>query len=327
MPFPQEVRRLWVFASALLVISGGLGEPASARSSSATSQQKLVANPASISFGSVQVSSTKTSTETLTNSANSKLTISQATVTGTGFGFTGLSLPLTLTPGQSFTLKVTFTPKSASSVRGSISFISKLSNLTITVPLSGSGVSGGQLGISPTSLSFGSVAVGTSKTMSATLTASGSSVTISSATLNSSEFKFSGMSFPYTLAAGRSASFSVGFLPQTSGTTTGSLSFSSNASTGSSVEALTGTGTTSAQHRVTLSWKSSTSLVVGYNIYRSSKSGGPYTRLNSVIDASTTYVDGSVQNGQNYYYVTTDVNSSGMESVYSNQVQVTIPSS
>jgi hypothetical protein len=324
MPFPQGLRRPLLFASLVpLIIVPNLRLLATA----ATSQKKLVANPASISFGSVQVSSVKTSTETLTNSANSKLTISQATVTGAGFGFTGLSLPLTLTPGQSFTLNVTFTPKSAGNVSGSISFVCKLSNLTLTVPLSGSGVSGGQLAVSPTSLSFGSVAVGTSKTLSATLSASGSSVTISSATLNSSEFKFSGMSFPYTLAAGRSASFSVGFVPQTSGTATASLSFSSNASTGSSVEALSGTGTTSTQHRVSLSWKASNSLVVGYNIYRSSKSGGPYSRLNSVLDASTTYVDSSVQNGQSYYYVTTDVDSKGTESGYSNQVQVTIPSS
>jgi len=327
MPFPQEARKQLMFVGVLpLVICGGLSVSAAAPPSSA-SQQKLVANPVSISFGSVQVSSTKNSTETLTNSSNSKLTVSQATVTGAGFSFSGLALPLTLTPGQSFTLNVGFTPKSAGSGSGSLSFNCKPSNFTITVPLSGTGVSGGQLGISPASLSFGSVAVGASKTMSATLSASGSSVTISSATLNSSEFKFSGMSFPYTLAAGRSASFSVGFVPQTSGNATASLSFNSNASTGSSVEALSGTGTTSTQHRVSLSWKSSSSLVVGYNIYRGSQSGGPYIRLNSVLDASTTYVDSSVQNGLTYYYVTTDVDSKGMESGFSNQVQVTIPTS
>ena len=314
MPFPQEARKLLVFAGVLpLVICGTLSVPAAARPSSATTQQKLVANPTSISFGSVQVSSTKNSGETLTNASNSKLTVSQATVTGAGFSFSGLALPLTLTPGQSFTLNVSFTPKSAGSASGSLSFNCKPSNFTITVPLSGSGISGGQLGISPTSLSFGSVA-------------SGSSVTISSTTVNSSEFKLSGMSFPYTLAAGRTAAVTVSFVPQVSGTASANLSFNSNA-TSTSVEALSGTGTTSTQHRVSLSWKSSSSLVVGYNIYRSSKSGGPFTRLNSVLDASTTYVDSSVLNGQSYYYVTTDVDSKGMESGFSNQVQVTIPTS
>ena len=325
MPFPQEVRRLWVFAVTVLVISGGLGEPASARSSSTTSQ-KLVANPASITFGNVQVNSTKNSSETLTNSSNSKLTISQASVNGSGFGFTGLSLPLTLNPGQSFTLNVSFTPKTTGSVSGSIAFICKTANVTITVPLSGSGVSGGSLAISPTSLNFGSVVLGSTKNMSATLSATGSSVTISSATVNSTEFNLSGMSFPYTLAAGKTAAITVSFVPQVSGTASANLSFKSNAASSNS-EVLTGTATTSAQHLVMLSWKASTSLVVGYNIYRSSKSGGPYARLNSVLDASTTYVDGAVQNGQSYYYVTTDVNSSGTESGYSNQVQITIPTS
>jgi fibronectin type 3 domain-containing protein len=65
--------------------------------------------------------------------------------------------------------------------------------------------------------------------------------------------------------------------------------------------------------------------VLGYNIYRGSKSGGPYSRVNSVLDPSTTYVDGAVQSGQNYYYVTTAVDSKGVESGYSNQVQVAIP--
>jgi fibronectin type 3 domain-containing protein len=88
---------------------------------------------------------------------------------------------------------------------------------------------------------------------------------------------------------------------------------------------LTGTGAAPPQHSVDLSW-TGTSTVVGYNVYRGSQSGGPYTKINSALDASTTYTDGSVQAGQIYYYVTSAVDSSGTESSYSNQIQASVPS-
>jgi fibronectin type 3 domain-containing protein len=43
-------------------------------------------------------------------------------------------------------------------------------------------------------------------------------------------------------------------------------------------------------------------------------------------NAATSFVDGSVQSGQTYYYVVTAVDTSGTESGYSNQVQAVIPS-
>ena len=78
-------------------------------------------------------------------------------------------------------------------------------------------------------------------------------------------------------------------------------------------------------HWVALSWTASTSPVVGYNAYRSTTSGGPYTKLNSSLISGTTYSDQTVQHGTTYYYVTTAVNSQGVESVYSNQAVATVP--
>ncbi len=78
-------------------------------------------------------------------------------------------------------------------------------------------------------------------------------------------------------------------------------------------------------HWVSLAWTASTSPVVGYNAYRSTISGGPYTKLNSSLISSTSYTDRAVQSGTTYYYVTTAVNSQGLESVYSNQAVATVP--
>lgn len=79
-------------------------------------------------------------------------------------------------------------------------------------------------------------------------------------------------------------------------------------------------------HTVTLSWTASTSSGgMGYNIYRSTISGGPYQKLTPYRTLRTSYVDGTVQAGQTYYYVATAIDSSGNESAYSNQAQAIVP--
>jgi fibronectin type 3 domain-containing protein len=76
---------------------------------------------------------------------------------------------------------------------------------------------------------------------------------------------------------------------------------------------------------VALSWDPSTSTVVGYNIYRGTQSGGPYSLLNSSLLSSTSYTDSAVQSGTTYYYVSTAVDSSNVESSYSNEASAAIP--
>jgi fibronectin type 3 domain-containing protein len=65
--------------------------------------------------------------------------------------------------------------------------------------------------------------------------------------------------------------------------------------------------------------------VVGYNVYRGGVSGGPYSKIDTSLDANTNYTDNQVVAGQTYYYVTTAVDGNGVESGYSNQAQAVIP--
>lgn len=90
--------------------------------------------------------------------------------------------------------------------------------------------------------------------------------------------------------------------------------------------AATVTVTVTTAHSVTLNWAASTSSVAGYNVYRGTQSGGPYTMINTALQSGRSYADLSVQAGQTYFYVVTAVNSSGTESVFSTQVAAVVPS-
>jgi hypothetical protein len=197
------------------------------------------------------------------------------------------------------------------------------SNPTLAIPLSGTGTALGQLSATA-SLDFGSVAVNSSKNLSGSLSAIGADVTVTAANPSNSEFVASGLPLPATIPAGQSRTFTVTFSPQTSGTAAGTLAFASNAAN-SPTESLTGTGTAPVAHSVALSWIASSATVAGYNVYRGGLSGGPYSKINSAVDSSTSFTDSTVQSGQTYYYTVTAVDSSGTESAHSNEAQAAIP--
>jgi hypothetical protein len=85
------------------------------------------------------------------------------------------------------------------------------------------------------------------------------------------------------------------------------------------------TATVQQAHSVALAWNASTSTVAGYNVYRSTVSGAQYARVNSLQVSGLGYTDSTVQSGAIYYYVTTAVDASGNESIYSNEVSAQIP--
>jgi fibronectin type 3 domain-containing protein len=100
----------------------------------------------------------------------------------------------------------------------------------------------------------------------------------------------------------------------------------SNAFNTPTLQSLTGSGIAPVQHSVALTWNPSTSTnVVGYNVYRGTTSGGPYAKLNSAPDTGTSDTDTTVQSGQTYYYVVSAIDSNANESLFSNQVQAVIP--
>ncbi len=277
----------------------------------------LASAPSSLSFGQVAVGSSATLSVVLTNARTWKVTLKGIQAGGAGFSVSGPTLPLTLSPGQSVTLSVAFGPQAAGIAGGSI-FVS---GPALNIPLTGTGTTLGQLTVTPASLNLGSVIVGSTGTQTASLNASGGSVTISSAASSNSQFALSGATFPLTVGAGQSAPITVTFTPTSKGTTTASLSFTSTPGTSHTIESLAGTGTAPY---VSLSWSPSTSPVSGYNVYRGT-APGKYSKINTTLDPSTEYTDSTVVSGVTYYYAATAVDSTGAESTYSAPVLTVIP--
>jgi len=316
----QWTLSLLVFVALLSIQTG-----AQQVSAIASAGGPIAASATHLIFGTVPPGASNTLHETLTNRGKASVTISQAQVSNAAFRVKGLTVPLSLAGGHSVTFSVVFVPRVVGTNSGDLLVRSTASNPQLNVALSGAEAPRGKLTLAPTTLSFGSVATGSNRSLSGTLSATGNPVNLWSITTTNAEFKVSGISVPLTIPAGHSVPFTVTFAPQSSGTATGTLAFRSNASN-STDESLAGNGGAAAQHSVTLSWAASSSTaVVGYNVYRSTVSGGPYARITSGPDGSLSYTDIAVSAGKSYFYVVTAVEGNGTESTYSNQAMAVIP--
>jgi Abnormal spindle-like microcephaly-assoc'd, ASPM-SPD-2-Hydin/Protein of unknown function (DUF1573) len=290
-------------------------------------QASISATPTSANFGSVAVGSTNSQTIQVTNTGNAVLTITQATVTGTGFSTTGLTLPLSINPGLSSTFNAQYHPAAAGAASGSLTIVSNAPTSPSLISLTGTGVAATQiLSLSANSVSFGNVNTGASSTQTVTVTNTGNSnVQISQIAASGTGYSLSGAGVPVTLTPSQKLTFSVIFTPTVTGTVSGSVTIASNATGSPATITLSGSGVVPVPHTVSLSWTASTSVVSGYNVYRSTTSGTGYTKLTASLVSVVSYTDSTVVNGTTYYYVTAAVDSSGNESTYSNEAVAVIP--
>jgi hypothetical protein len=310
--------------------TGGTAKVALSGTGTAAASPQLTLSASTLSFGSETVNTAKSMTLTLTSSGTSAVTVSSAAITGAGFTIVAQSFPVTLNANQSVTLQVQFEPTATGAATGQLTISSNsTTGGTAAVTLSGTGTAASpQLTISASSLSFGSETINTAKTMTLTLSSTGTSaVTVNSAAITGAGFTIVGGSFPVTLTPTQTLTVTVQFEPTAAGAVTGQVAISSNSTTGGTADvALSGTGTAVA-YAVDLSWtapSSSADPVAGYNIYRAI-SGGSLALVNSSADSSTTYVDSTVVSATTYNYVVKSVDSSGVESVASNEITAAIP--
>jgi hypothetical protein len=202
--------------------------------------------PASLNFGN-QALSVRSAAKTVTviNAGSAALTITEIT-TDDDFLETDNCIGTLSGGGGYCTISITFTPSALGSVTEEISITDTAPDSPHTITVTGSGVAASTAAkVSPTSLSFGDLKVGSvSKPKTVTFTNTGTS------TLNISRISVSG-DFVQTntceaalnvLDVGESCTVSVSFQPIGSGDRTGTLSISSNASGSPHSVALSGTG-------------------------------------------------------------------------------------
>ena len=188
--------------------------------------------------------------------------------------------------------------------------------------------------------SFGNVTVSgaPSAAQTVTLTNTGSAdLTISGIAFtgtNSSDFSQTNNcpTNPNKLAAGSNCTINVTFAPAQAGARSASLSITDNATGNPQSVSVSGTGilapatsltatATASSGSVSLNWVASTSATVtGYNVYRGTASGGPYTQIATAV-AATSYTD-TVASGT-YFYVVTAMDASNNESAKSDEATAT----
>jgi subtilisin family serine protease len=200
-----------------------------------TSSPVIAVTPASLSFGTVTVGSSADLSFTVQNTGGGTLT-----------GSASIAAPYSIVSGGSYSLVagasqavvVRFTPTAAGSAPGAVAFTSNGGNLSRTV--SGTGGTAPAITVTPASLSFGTVLVGSSKDLSFTVQNTGGGTLTGSASTSAPFSIVSSGSF--TLGPGASQSVSVRFAPSAPGGVSGTVVFISNGGNVSSP--VTGAGAT-----------------------------------------------------------------------------------
>lgn len=202
---------------------------------------------ASLTFASQQVGTISTAqTITMQNTGTKSLSITSIVSSSTSFTQTN-NCGLSLAAGKTCTLTVTFTPTYVGTPTGTITVTDGDATSPQKITLSGTSTAAPTITLSPRSLFFGSVTVGTtSASQTITVTNSSASVILTFNGIkltgtNKTDYKQTN-TCGLTLSAGASCSITVTFTPSAKGTRTASVSITDNTRTGTDTVNLTGTG-------------------------------------------------------------------------------------
>jgi hypothetical protein len=201
-------------------------------------------SPTGLSFGSQVVGTTSTpQTVTLTNNLTTALTIGSIGFTGADSGDFAQTnnCGTSLNTGASCTINVTFDPAASGARSATLSITDNAGNSPQTVSLSGTGVI--PVTLSTTSLSFGTVFVGSKSTATPVTLTNNQSVSLTNISISVSGAGFSQVNTCGTsIPAGAHCTITVTFAPKASGAVTGAVTISDSASNSPQSISLKGSG-------------------------------------------------------------------------------------
>jgi hypothetical protein len=203
-----------------------------------------------VDFGTVVAGQSVTKTVTITANVATKLTAIASSNTAFTVGTPSSPLPVTLAAGGTVTVPVKFKPTSAQRYVAALNLTSSAG--AAAVSLRGVGESAtGVLVASPTSISFGGLPVGTTKTVNITLSNNGATpVTFAAPTLPAAPFSVTGApASGQTLASNTSVVVAVTFAPTATGMWSSNLVINSNSGNASIL--LTGSAATGGFLKIT----------------------------------------------------------------------------
>ena len=193
----------------------------------------------SLTFATQTVGTTSAAqTVTLTNTGNATLNITSISSSNPQFGETN-NCPGALAADASCTISVTFGPTAAGAQSASVSVVTNVGSPFVSLSGSGTGPVGS---VSPTSLSFGSVAINTpSATQTVTVSSTGTTALTISGISVSGDYSQTN-NCPASLAVGSNCAIQVTFTPTAAGTRNGSLFINDNGSFSGHTVSLIGSG-------------------------------------------------------------------------------------
>ncbi|MCB2204641.1 choice-of-anchor D domain-containing protein [bacterium] len=197
-----------------------------------------------LAFGQVNVGSTKVIALTISNPGSDTLSITD--ISPSSSDFTVDIASQILPPGASFVDSVRFSPPNEGSFSGQLTITSNAPTSPTTLPLSGTGVSAGGLGIDLAAISFGNVPVGSYRDTTVTLTNNGNeTLTITSFTAGDPSFTLESQISDIPPAG--SADFILRFSPMAEGPVSAAFSIESNASSSPDAIPVDGNGVMGAE--------------------------------------------------------------------------------
>jgi hypothetical protein len=201
-------------------------------------------SPSNLAFGNQKVGTTSAAqTVTITDSGQAPLTVGAIATSG-DFAQTNTcgALPATLAPGASCAVAVTFAPTTTGARTGALTVTDNAPGSPQAVALSGTGTAPAA-SLSPTSLNFGTVKVGTtSAPQTVTLTNTGTATLVVSGVAASGDFAAVAGAGCASLAPGARCTITVTFAPTAAGTRAGALSVADDAPGSPQTVALSGSG-------------------------------------------------------------------------------------
>ena len=203
--------------------------------------------PASLDFGPVGVGLSSTLQATVSNAGPDPLTISNIVSSDPQFTFAPNTFPITVVAGGNQVFDVTFLPTTLGSFTATLSFTHDGTNVGSPFDYSVQGVgadAGPTFGVTPGSLSFGTVFVGNTSTRQLTVRNDGLTNTLNISSVTTTNADYSVAPLTATIPPFGTQVFDVTFAPTSDGTIAGDVVFTHDGTTSPDAVPVTGVGFT-----------------------------------------------------------------------------------